>query len=536
MSQSGTRTLAWFVAALLLTAAGVAGVVATYATTSQTWDEPAHLAAGIELLSHGTYDYEPQHPPLARLAAAALPYLDGMRALRTEGIFEEGRALLDAASDYERALTLARLGMLPFFVLLLVSVWAWAKHLTGPAVATLSVFFLASLPPLLGNAGVAATDVPSVATLTATFALLMVWFDRPSWAAAVLLAVTGALALATKFSAIPFLGLVLAAWVVLRGMIGTARPVFPLRPVQLLAMLMLIVLALWAIYGFGFEPPTFATAIPLGIAGVAAHNIAGHAAYLLGQTSMDGWWYFYPVAFAVRTPLPLLLAGLAGLAWMAVEGCRARDWRRLAVPVAAAVLLAFVCGFSRINIGLRHAFVLYPMLAVGAGYACWRLAQINWAGRVAVVLLLAAQLASAVLAHPDHLSYFNLAAHDKPEKFLINGDLDWGQDLRRLAETVRQRDIREIAVAYNGSADPSRFVPGFKPLPPERPTTGWIAISLFLTVDATCGSYAWLDAYEPVAMVGRSIRLYRIDALKPDAAVPRGATNPDNPRCRRLDG
>ncbi|MEQ9643405.1 MAG: hypothetical protein RIM84_25520 [Alphaproteobacteria bacterium] len=528
--------LLWGLAAALLAIAGAAVVISTYATTSQTWDEPAHLAAGIELLSRGVYDYEPQHPPLARAAAALLPYLHGMRSLGTPGIFEEGAALLDAAPDYERALTLARLGVLPFFVLLLAATWAWGRLLAGPVVATLAVFFLASLPPLIGNAAIAATDVPSVATLTFCFAALMAWLDRPRWPIALVLAVAGALALATKFSAIPFLGLVLAAWIVLRGMVGTARPVLPFRPLQYLAMLALAALVLWALFGFGLRPPTVVTAIPLGIVGVAAHNFQGHASYLLGQFSMDGWWYFYPVGFAVRTPPPLLFAGLAGLAWMTGAGIHGRDWRLLAVPVATVVLLVFVCWFSRINIGLRHAFVLYPMLALGAGYVCWRLARINWPGRIAVALLLAAQLASVLLAHPDHLAYFNLAARGQPEKILINGDLDWGQDLKRLAEAVRQRGIDEIAVAYNGSADPARFVPGFKPLPPETPTTGWIAISLFLTVDKSCGSYGWLDAYPPAATVGASIRLYRIDALKPDVAVPRGATDPENPRCRRLAG
>ena len=33
---------------------------------SNTWDEPEHLAAGIELLDRGQYEYDTEHPPLGR--------------------------------------------------------------------------------------------------------------------------------------------------------------------------------------------------------------------------------------------------------------------------------------------------------------------------------------------------------------------------------------------------------------------------------------------------------------------------------------
>src|SRR5438270_10797597 len=55
-------------------------IVATYPVFSHTTDEPAHIAAGMEWLQRGTYTWEPQHPPLARVAAARGPYLLGRRS------------------------------------------------------------------------------------------------------------------------------------------------------------------------------------------------------------------------------------------------------------------------------------------------------------------------------------------------------------------------------------------------------------------------------------------------------------------------
>ena len=69
-----------------------------------------------------------------------------------------------------------------------------------------------------------------------------------------------------------------------------------------------------------------------GVVAVKAHNDSGHLSYLLGQVRLTGWWYFYLVALAVKTPIPLLVAGPARL----VRGWRARvageaihgRWRR----------------------------------------------------------------------------------------------------------------------------------------------------------------------------------------------------------------
>ena len=43
-----------------------------------------------------------------------------------------------------------------------------------------------------------------------------------------------------------------------------------------------------------------------GLKMVADHNAGGHYAYLLGSRSTTGWWYFYPVVLAVKTPLAFL--------------------------------------------------------------------------------------------------------------------------------------------------------------------------------------------------------------------------------------
>src|SRR5271170_7872208 len=71
----------YIVIALLLL--GTIRIVSTYSVFSYTFDEPAHLACGMEWLDKGVYTWEPQHPPLARVAAALGPYLMGVRSQNT---------------------------------------------------------------------------------------------------------------------------------------------------------------------------------------------------------------------------------------------------------------------------------------------------------------------------------------------------------------------------------------------------------------------------------------------------------------------
>ena len=164
----------------------------------------------------------------------------------------------------------------------------------------------------------------------------------------------------------------------------------------------------------------------------------------------------------------------------------------------------------------RHILILYPLLAIGAAYAAVRLIRERERNPVTLTIgaaLLAWQVAASFSAHPDNMSYFNVLAGSKPERILIDGDLDWGQDLRRLEIELGARKIESIAIAYNGSADLSQHdLPEHSILEPNTPQTGWIAISLW-KLELGGEGYGWLRRHNPVARVGTSINLYFIDQL-----------------------
>src|SRR5882672_1066890 len=89
---AGTTTLK--LASLVLVAVATAAILSTARVFSGTVDEPAHIAAGLQLLTSGAYDYDLQHPPLGRIAAALGPYADGARSTGARGVYDEGARIL----------------------------------------------------------------------------------------------------------------------------------------------------------------------------------------------------------------------------------------------------------------------------------------------------------------------------------------------------------------------------------------------------------------------------------------------------------
>src|ERR1035441_10876933 len=92
-------------------------IVSTYTVLSTHIDEPIHLGAGMEWLDHGTITGDASHPPLARALSAIGPYLAGERWIPAGNSFLDGMAILGRDAHYDRILALARLGILPLFLL-----------------------------------------------------------------------------------------------------------------------------------------------------------------------------------------------------------------------------------------------------------------------------------------------------------------------------------------------------------------------------------------------------------------------------------
>jgi hypothetical protein len=249
-------------------------------------------------------------------------------------------------------------------------------------------------------------------------------------------------------------------------------------------------------------------------------------AFLLGEQSDEGWWYYFPVTLALKTPLPLLL--LAG----AAAALGLFDWRRHArdawlwLPPIAYLALSM----SRsLNIGHRHLLPLVPFVLLGAArafVALWRRGRP--AARGALVLLLVWYGASVLRVHPHYLAYFNeLVRPDEGHRFLVDSNLDWGQDLPGLKAYMDRNGIAKLKLSYFGTAEPRFYgiqcerLPGYPP-PPDP--VGAVEPGDVVAVSATNLEGVYLsddpDALRlmrrlkrqtPLATIGYSILVYRAE-------------------------
>ncbi len=529
---------------LLLASIGAARIAATYRSVAQTSDETPNIACGMQYLDLGRYDYGAFHPPLARLAIAVGPYLYGARAQKLPDRWKEGNAVLNSAPRYGKALTLARLGILPFFLLACTIVWLWGRKLLGEWGALAPVFLFTNMPPVLAHAGVATMDMAIGAGIcTALFAYTL-WLEEGSLRRAIFFGLGLALALLSKFSALLLLPVGIAAITVLHPRARQKRN---------WAWIPVAFLLIWGAYSFSFGTMTEHVAsdaagqggifakiptpllhaletVPVpapelldGLWQVHNHVDAGHTAYLLGRHSFHGWWYFFPVALAVKTPLAILLLAVLGVLALGRASPDERGralWKSMRLPaVLTAAILAINLPTS-LNIGVRYMLPLYPLLALTAGIGTvwlWRRYR-----RAAIILLVWTALSSAA-AHPDYLAYFNELGGTHPERILVDSDIDWGQDMARLGVELQRRRVPYFHMACLYTGDDTRLgLPAWDSLEPYQPVTGWVAVSHTMLqnygwmVSQQRGrkelAFAWLDQYQPVGRVGKSILIYYIPA------------------------
>jgi len=202
--------------------------------------------------------------------------------------------------------------------------------------------------------------------------------------------------------------------------------------------------------------------------------------YFMGRFSSQGWPEYYPVALLLKTTLPALLLVLIALL-MAV---RRRFLNFAAVAFAMFVVLFIViAAMGELALGVRYVLPVYPfayaataILLGGTTTASSRPVP------VVICALLLWHVGESFVAYPSYISYFNesIGSHRNADYYLIDSNLDWGQDLRRLDAWSRENGIETIAVHTAGGGDLAadmtvRAIPVWNPGLPALPK-GYFAV------------------------------------------------------------
>jgi len=190
--------------------------------------------------------------------------------------------------------------------------------------------------------------------------------------------------------------------------------------------------------------------------------IRGRVAFLCGESSVIGWWYYFPLAMAFKTPMATLIG--FGIAVILIAGQKrlldaAGGWTLTAAAVAPILYMSYAMS-SRVDVGIRHILPVYPFVFILLGVAA-SLAYRRYGKSAAVIsaILLLALAVETFSALPNYIPFFNFAAGGSRGglRLLSESNIDWGQDLPELAKWQQQNPDHQIYLCYWGSADPRYY-------------------------------------------------------------------------------
>jgi 4-amino-4-deoxy-L-arabinose transferase-like glycosyltransferase len=534
------------IAALLITI-GALRIASTWRTLSDTTDEATHVGAGLELLQYHTYDLQPENPPLPAIVIAAAPLAGGMRFPAEGNRYQKIHDVLYTYGKYERNLVLMRVGNLFFFIVAAAALLVWVRREFGERESLIAVLLFTTQPVILGYSALATFDPAAVAGFTVALIAFSAWLERSDTSRAALLGAAFGFSVLMKFSCIGYVPAACAAIYALRLLRDPERRNERLRGLATLVVVPLMTFAvIWAGYAFTVGrlselehyqqefgilnrlvlrhlPPSTPLPAPnffRGIGGLLEISHGDFESYLFGRVSTRGWWWYFPVALGLKTTLAFFALILAGAVATGLN--RSRRWAMFESLAGAAAILA-VAMPSNLDLGVRYVLPAYvPLTAAAAIATVALLDSARREMRYAAMLLVVLHIAASVMAHPDYFPYFNTLAGREPGRYLVDSNLDWGQDLLRLRATVRNLGIKRMAVSLGWHDYDALGFPRQHEANPSRPEGGWIAVSEHsYRIGRAKGEWTWLDSYA-MTRVGTSIRLY--DRPPPTAAEVQGSS------------
>lgn len=524
-----------------------------------TMDEQNHMARGYALLRTGDPRLSVEHPPLINLLEA-LPLGRGVTLPVDTAAWESGNwyevadlFLWKVNSLPDRMVFLSRMPVVWMTVLLGALVTRWARELGGAAAASMVPALILLDPNILAHGSLATTDLGL--TFTTTLAAYTLWrlvwvhgctrgqavsprVGVVRWLAAGL--AVGAM-LASKTSALAFwgsFGLTFVGSELYDRQRGRMVRRVSAAAVRYFGLTLVGLLALWATYAFQLAP-VVEGGIPVpmgtywqGIRTVFRNVQGGRPSYLLGETRLGGWPLYFPITFAVKTPLPTLMLVLmaAFLPVMRRQTGAQRYLRQNFVLLTPVVIYWVGVLSSDLNLGYRHLLPTLPLLYLWAASRWDRVERPGWRG-VRAALILGLALATLWIA-PHFLAYFNPigGGPERGWRVVADSNIDWGQDLKRLSHYLRDQGVEEpVRLSWFGSSYPERYGITYEPLPglphyfhlwfepptfnERQPEPGLYVISVSNLVEIPLEDkhfFGYFREREPDARIGYSIYVYRV--------------------------
>lgn len=517
---------------------------------SITMDEQNHIGRGVAFIHSGDPRLSLEHPPLVNSLSALpmllipeldIPYDHPSWQLQPPDVYWyvfADELVWQRGLDVQVATFLARFPIVVMTLGLALVAYRFGREVWQRP----STFWIIPLilfdPNILAHGRYSTTDLGGTLFMTlATFLLWRLWqCEQFSWTRWLWAAVGMGLAFASKHTALVFVLIwgVMAIW-----------PLSDRRGVQRLLWFLSAGLAslvvIWALYGFEWGHLTVSLPLPQlfydlklpmptywsGVGQILTISTEGRMAYLNGRFQQGGFNSYFPIAFAIKTPLITLLLFVVSAVLLIWKKNGRLHGTFLLIPILAYFVITMQSG---LNIGYRHLLPILPyiyLMIVGN----WSIGNRRSGSILPVVAL--SLIALSLWIHPHYLSYFNqtMGGPQNGGQWLLDSNIDWGQDLIRLEKWMAANEVESVNLGWFGTAVPSIYQVPNKPLPgfpqqpyltqwldppfnPAAPEPGIYAISVSSLYELplpNSGVYAWFRQREPDARVGYSILIYDVE-------------------------
>ena len=508
-------------------------------TQSLTYDEPVHIAEGLNAWRYGRFEQYNDHPPLARLWCA-LPLIGPKWQVEIQQLPDSFRVTRIAPDPVSLAWRARAMNVLLGLALAGLVWWA-ADRLFSRTAANFALALFAFSPSLIAHFSIAATDGAATLFIFATAWSLVRWRREPSWQKTSGLGLLLGLMLLAKFSTAPMFVLALL-WMLLPGADRVISSPLKWNWGKTAAALVLAFVVVWAGYFFhvahltvkdGTLTATFpnwnqpivkpvhgrnySVLVPAGeyIEGfreLIRHNRQGQPAFFLGEvSSRGGWKLYYPAVILLKWPTIVLGLALTGLA-IAVR-------RKVRVPPDLWIMASFpalymaMALFARFNLGERHVLPVYPFAVLFAA-AAWEWARHKPAAVALLILLALLNAADTLRFAPGYLSYFTpFVRSSESYRLLTDSNLDWGQGLLALRDYQRDHPGERISLSYFGSVDPQIYGIQSDFFGEHKQVSGTVVVSatnLSGQYLAEPEKYRWLLKQKPSTILDHSLYVFQV--------------------------
>ena len=449
-------------------------MVLTTLTDAPTYDEPAHIVAGLTYTKLADLRLNSEHPPLLKFLSGlslqlfypALNFAISESELQdphTNVVYELG-SLLFANNDPTKLLLIARMPSLTLTLLTIFFVYQLTVDISKSEKKGLIAAILFAFEfNVLANGPLVTTDLPLLAFWLGMLLFYLRYLFKKGGHNLILAGIFFGLALLTKYSAVFILPIIFFASLIFIKQVKLSRILL-----SLMAMVVVAWGVVWLFY-LPFGSPNFIweelpavqavmtqvksekineliNFLPLpyyyryGLKLINHHEFVGQLQFLAGKVSQFNWWWFYPVTFLVKSAELYLILFFIAVYLLAKNKFNNQKLNFILITITLYCLLVIN---SSLAFGMR---ILLPITAFGVILIA---TTFDWIKNTQIIkMLLVFYILLGVMRFPYFFASANVFSSLWGNKYaiLVDANLDWGQDLKRLSSWSKNENVENISV------------------------------------------------------------------------------------------